>query len=432
MNPGRIPPERPLRAKLRELGLLSREQEAGLPQFLLLATEHDGSRHLAQLLQRHPDCSLPDALATRFFSSRHESHDLDWYIRALGSDVHLVRGEWTPSYVLLPVKTIRLIHDVLPQLRLVFLFRDPAVEAWHSWQEWHTGSGTCPWARADLLGQLRRWISVFPADQFFIGFQEQLHSEPAAFLDKVSEFLGVDLTVPQQDSNLPADSPQQPPVLEVALLREACRSRIEELVACLRDDFGRNAPAQWTGAAAQHLDRELVAQLTEMLSTVVKHDFDDVFLYQAVRSDEATARSHLGSQTATTRPPRNAGSSEIFLAPEHITALGDRPPQLIREGYRGFNVVAFQQEFIVIPQAAGNVDLSRLSSAVLNAKVRAREFLRGHSVADALRTIDEFLIASERNECRASASDGASAPTGTPLPDQNLSAASKAFGADAA
>src|SRR5207237_373119 len=91
-----------------------------------------------------------------------------------------------------PVKTIRLIQELLPQLKLVFLLRDPAVEAWQAWQESQqygqspgTVLETWPWARADLLGQLRRWKSAFPADQFFIGFEEQIDSERVAQLTRL-------------------------------------------------------------------------------------------------------------------------------------------------------------------------------------------------------------------------------------------------------
>src|SRR5665213_696237 len=132
MQPDSCPPDRPLRAKLRELGLLSRAQEAGLPQFLILGSEHSGARRLAQLLRHYPGCSLPESLGTQFFSSRHQSCDLDWYLRALGDDVHQIRGEWTSSYTLLPVKSIRLLNELVPGLKLVFLLGDPAGEAWHA------------------------------------------------------------------------------------------------------------------------------------------------------------------------------------------------------------------------------------------------------------------------------------------------------------
>lgn len=402
MNPGPIPPDRPLRAKLRELGLLSREQEAGLPQFLLLATECDGARQIARFLQCHPGCALPDALETRFFSSRHQRHDLDWYVRALGDDPHLVRGEWSPSYILVPVKTIRLIQELLPQLKLVFLLRDPAVEAWHAWRESQpsdqtagTVSETWPWALADLLGQLRRWKSVFPADQFFIGFEEQIHSEQGTFLKGLCEFLGIEPVPPERRENLRTDLPAQPPALEVSLLREVCRTRIEELATCLHDEFGQNVPAHWTAAPALKFDSQQVAQLTRLFSTAVKHEFDDVYLFRAVQSHEETSRCLLSSAIDATRPPRNADSRTFMFNPDQVAVHGDEPPLLVREGYHGYNVVAFRQEFIIIPQAAGQIDLPRMSGAALDAKVHAGEFLRARSLADSVRVIDEFRRPSE-------------------------------------
>ena len=49
------------------------------------------------------------------------------------------------------------------------------------------------------------------------------------------------------------------------------------------------------------------------------------------------------------------------------SGLAQRLPQLVREGYRGFNVVAFREVFIAIRQVAGPVDLSRMCEQNANA-----------------------------------------------------------------
>jgi hypothetical protein len=396
------PPDRPLRAKLRELGLLSREQEAGLPQFLILAPEYPGARRLAQILQCHPGCSLPDALGTRFFSSRHQCCDLDWYIRTLGNDVHLVRGEWTPSYALVPLKTIRLIQELLPQLKLVFLLRDPAIEAWHAWNESKPMGNapgivaeTWPWARADSLGQLRRWTSVFSRDQFFIGFDEELRTDQGAFLKRLFAFLGVEQLLPQQHGEPRPGSTELMPDGELAVLREACRSRIEELAAFLRDDFGLDAPAYWTAPPATKIDFAEVVQPAQTFSSVVQHEFDDVYLFRAVARDEAHSQCSLRTPTVPTQVPPQVDSRAASFARDRLPARGDAVPRLVCEGHRGFNIVAFRQDFIAIPQAAGVIDLSRMRDAALEQKVNAREFLRASSLAGAEQAIHEYLVAVE-------------------------------------
>ena len=397
-----IPPDRPLRAKLRELGLLSREQEAGLPQFLILAPECPSSRCLAQVLKRQPGCSLPDALGTQFFSSGYQCCNLDSYIRALGNDVHLVRGEWTPSYALVPVKTIRLIHELLPHLKLVFQLRDPAVEAWHAWNTSKqlstvpaTVANVWPWARADYLGQLRRWRDVFPAEQFFIGFDEEFRNEQRAFLKRLFAFLNVEPALPDQRDDPAPVSPEVLPADEVSLLREACHTRIEELVAFLRDDFGENAPAHWTSPPTSKLDSENVAQLARIFASVVQHEFDDVYLFQAAEWDERNSQCSLRTPALPTQSPQKVDHRVASFTPEKFPVRGDTLPRLVRAGYRGFNVVAFRQKFISIPQAAGAVDLSRMSDAALDQRVNAREFLRAASLVASEQAIDDYLTAVE-------------------------------------
>ena len=48
--------------------------------------------------------------------------------------------------------------------------------------DWRTNF-THPWplASGDYLGQLRRWLSVFPRERFFVGFYEDIAVRPGMY-----------------------------------------------------------------------------------------------------------------------------------------------------------------------------------------------------------------------------------------------------------
>ena len=48
-----------------------------------------------------------------------------------------------------------------------------------------------PYQSGDYLGQLERWLSVFPREQMYVDFYERIGSDPVGLLTDVFRFLGV-------------------------------------------------------------------------------------------------------------------------------------------------------------------------------------------------------------------------------------------------
>ena len=105
----------------------------------------------------------------------------------------------------------------MPDLKVIFLLRDPAGRAWsHARHNWRHGEANFsgnrphleqitdadwrenfyhPWPSisGDYLGQIRRWRAFFPREQIHVGFFEHFVSNPRKFLADVFEFLGIKL-----------------------------------------------------------------------------------------------------------------------------------------------------------------------------------------------------------------------------------------------
>src|SRR5262249_29659031 len=126
-----------------------------------------------------------------------------------------IRGEASPSYAILPQERIRLVRQLFPDVKLIFLLREPIARAWshakhnHQYRETNFASSNDPleavaneqwrdnfrhdWSLAsgDYLGQLRHWLSVFPREQVFVDYYERIATAPEALLREVFAFLGV-------------------------------------------------------------------------------------------------------------------------------------------------------------------------------------------------------------------------------------------------
>jgi hypothetical protein len=255
-----------------------------LPRFLVVSPPKTGSTWLADNLRQHPCIFVPDIKEVKYFSSLCKWLDMDWYCSHFDPADGRMAGEASPSYAALPVERIRAIRNALPEVKIVFLMRDPVSRAWshakhmHRYREGPFTNCETPldqvaddewraafeddWllASGDYLGQLRRWLSVFPRNQIHIGFFESIVERPAEVLREVFSFLGVDRDLeltgfPLTDRVLPGPDGTLPPQLEDHL-RTLLGERTEELTAWLRENAIPSPPAAWNRTLAARGPRE--------------------------------------------------------------------------------------------------------------------------------------------------------------------------------
>lgn len=134
-----------------------------------------------------------------------------WYSSLFPNDGRL-SGEATPGYAALPRRTIQHVREVLPDLRFIYLLRNPVHRDWsHAsmWlgRPWRGGKRIDEASDAEILRQLRdvrrsgssdyvdnleRWEQFFPKDRFFVAFFEEIEENPKELLLRIHEFLGVE------------------------------------------------------------------------------------------------------------------------------------------------------------------------------------------------------------------------------------------------
>lgn len=260
------------------------------PRFLIISPPKTGSTWLADNLRCHPELFVPDIKEVKYFSMLFRAVSRAWYADQFAGAEGRIAGEASPSYAALPLERIRTIGRLLPDVKLIYLMREPVSRTWshvkHTHQyreaafaectesfervsepEWRDACSN-PWiaASGDYLGHLQRWTSVFPAGQFFIGFFDSIESRPADLLRDVLRFLGVDAGIglsafPVAERILPGPSGDIP-----TGVRSDLEARLEpgtaRLRTFLRERFAIEVPSQWgpfsqSGSHATFPDEQL-------------------------------------------------------------------------------------------------------------------------------------------------------------------------------
>jgi Sulfotransferase family len=132
-----------------------------------------------------------------------------WYRGIFRPGPGQIAGEITPAYSILKPDSVSAIREINPDLRIIYLLRDPIERSWSSAiSELARRRGRSPEKitekqllrhfertahilRTDYLRTFETWEGVFGRDQIFIGFLDEIQQDPADLLVRAYRFLGV-------------------------------------------------------------------------------------------------------------------------------------------------------------------------------------------------------------------------------------------------
>jgi hypothetical protein len=235
-----------------------------LPNVLIIGAMKCGTSALHRLLAAHPEVSMAAAKELNFFVgparvdgdwswSRGNWHrGVEWYARQFAEAP--VRGEASPAYTSpsFPEAAGR-IARVVPDVRLVYLVRDPVARAVSQYRHHHRdGTERRPLAEALLdpasqylsrsrfHARLTPFLDRFRREQIFVCAQEELLRDRRATLRALHEFLGVvpGLGAPHVDA--PPDV-RRGPALPAALHARIGAELVEDAIR-IRELAGRDFP----------------------------------------------------------------------------------------------------------------------------------------------------------------------------------------------
>ncbi len=179
------------------------------PTFLGIGAQKTGTTWLYAMLRLHPDIGMPEQKELHFWDRQEpEPAAVEAYCAGFDSLEGHARGEITPSYAILPPARIAALRRRLPDLRLLYIVRNPLERAWSQARmelarrdgepedmgAWLTAQfrSAESLARGDYAQCLENWYAHYPREQLRVFVYEEAFAAPRQFLKACAAHLGVD------------------------------------------------------------------------------------------------------------------------------------------------------------------------------------------------------------------------------------------------
>jgi hypothetical protein len=258
------------RASYREkVGATVSEGRALIPDFLVISPPKTGTTWLAKHLTEHPQVFIPPEKEVRYFDVLWRFHEVNWYLNKFSPGSDHVKGEVSPQYAWLPEAAIQQIHDLNPNLKLIFIARRLPQRAWshtrHCFRHREGAFRNCTGSfislshdeimrdflsdlsltSSDYLGTIHRWMRFFPRTQFHVRYFEDVIAQPTDYLRDVYRFLNVDTEINcgrDLHEAINAGITARMPDWAEQIIADIYASRQLEVVSLLSDIFGLASP----------------------------------------------------------------------------------------------------------------------------------------------------------------------------------------------
>ncbi len=185
---------------------------ADLPDFMVLGVTKCATTSLFRYLSTHKDIKRGPKKEVHFFDMNY-AQKLTWYKNQLpAKEAGKIIGEATPSYFWKPECLARIARSC-PDTKFIVIMRDPVKRMISDYTMLvrqgkeklsfeHAIKNKSRFDRYYSAGMyskhIKRWLSVFPADQFLFLISDDLYKNPADEVNRVFKFLGVEeYTLPE-------------------------------------------------------------------------------------------------------------------------------------------------------------------------------------------------------------------------------------------
>ena len=230
------------------------DADGALPTFIIGGAAKSGTTTLHALLDAHPGIYIPDRELYYFSIDDYEQHPeffvqasgdwtvpdwdgrrreyLEWYrgfFRRAPADALV--GEDSTSYLPSP-KAAGRIRELLPEVKLIFLLRDPASRTYSQyWHDMRVGRITDDFERTLRFGpgtllqrsryreQVVRYLDLFPKAQLKFLLFEDLVAEPERIVAEVCGYLGVSPPAPPSGAETHRNQARVPRSIRLQILR---------------------------------------------------------------------------------------------------------------------------------------------------------------------------------------------------------------------
>lgn len=192
--------------------LLDRE---GLPfpDFLGIGAQKSGTTWLWENLDQHPEVYMARPKEVHYFDWNYHQSICAYSRHFKRYPRGRIQGEITPEYGIISKKRIRFISKMNPDLKLLFLMRNPVDRAWsqaymnlvrntkRSYKEVSDAEFIAHFqsdrsiARGRYRSIIERWADVFGREAVFADLYDRITTDPKKLLTEVFRHLGIETDV---------------------------------------------------------------------------------------------------------------------------------------------------------------------------------------------------------------------------------------------
>ncbi|MDJ0518700.1 MAG: tetratricopeptide repeat protein, partial [Trichodesmium sp. MO_231.B1] len=198
------------------------------PNFIIIGAQKSGTTSLENYIVQHPQV-IPAIKKETHFWYRDFSKGINWYLAhfpPIPNSQNFITGEATPNY-LEYYQSAKRIYSVFPNIKLLVILRNPvdrAVSQYHHWVRikreersfekaidaelemllknpnqpqgdrnyWQQQPGNYNYiGRGVYVEFIKKWMEIFPREQFIILKGEDLYEQPITTMKQVFYFLGL-------------------------------------------------------------------------------------------------------------------------------------------------------------------------------------------------------------------------------------------------
>lgn len=250
-----------------------------MPDFIGIGAMRSGTSWLRRNLNQHGQIWMAEPKELHFFDRHFMDRKRRWLPREYEAKVRYgesfaaaprgrTLGEFTPAYAVMGAEMIARVRRWMPQVKLLFIMRDPVERAWsHARKDfakyWARDGQSLDEAtledlkpffeaadvvkRGDYLSCLRAWLEHFPKEQIWTGFMEDVAAgDEASVLRSVFQFLEIDARVGIDEQEAKKVINPRAAVPKPAGLVEFLRASLYQQNAQLSELLGREVP--WSGS----------------------------------------------------------------------------------------------------------------------------------------------------------------------------------------
>lgn len=188
-------------------GTLTYDRVVIMLNFLGIGAQKAGTTWLYTQLSQHPDIHFPLGKEVHYWNKKFPRQSVAGYLGSFRRE-DKSEGELTPAYGHLPLSTIISIRNELPQLKIIYILRNPIDRAWSSalmaltraemefdeasdaWFIDHFNSGGSR-MRGSYECCLKNWRNVFDHEAVLVLFYEDINKRPELMLDMCCQHLSL-------------------------------------------------------------------------------------------------------------------------------------------------------------------------------------------------------------------------------------------------